>query len=710
VKLDLASGWMVLQDVHDTGESLRLFGEELDHTEHGHQLSEWSPIDRLQHLQVLFADRPYWGRELRYFNDAPWWYLNEFRAEALEGRALLKFTNVDYFCRVWLNGQLLGQHEGYSAPFQFDVTDVLRREGVNRLVVKVWSPWDDAVAEGRHDLRAFRVVRDMVKGTYEHDDCLIARDVNPVGIYGSVVVESAPSLEFDQIGYELSEDRSRAGIRVSMKLVGTDETAVTVRVREAASGRLVAEASAAVSVEEAGARARAELDIDDVLLWNTWDSGDPNLYVVEALAADEKITRRLGVRSVSMNRTTDQTQLLLNGSPLYIRGTSYFADAYISTMTRERYLRDLRAIRDAGFNLVRVHVHVELKEFYELCDELGLAVMQDSEYNWTHPLEQEWNRRLIDIYLDTVRMLDEHPSVITWICLNEPGFAGGAIKDNTGGAAMAVSPGPQLFEAVTAADPTRTIIKGSFCTDDPFSGDSHNYKGSLEGNTENYTGIDGTTEKLNSEFGFDSPGIEAHLRSIPQMYDRLRPMLGGLEQIQEYQYRLTKYYIEHYRAQKAAPNWGYIQFMFIDLSPQSFYGVVDWWGMPKRALDALLESNQPVAVLLEQTATQTSQVLVVNDTNAALGTLTVSVHVQADGEVVVDEVYEAAVGSSTKVVVAPLRLDADGRRFDVQISVRNADSRLVAQNRYQDMFAHPAHPEGHPHRMSHELGMRLYDA
>ena len=40
----------------------------------------------------------------------------------------------------------------------------------------------------------------------------------------------------------------------------------------------------------------------------------------------------------------------------------------------------------AGFNLVRVHVHVELDVFYALCSELGIAVMQDSEYNWMHPV------------------------------------------------------------------------------------------------------------------------------------------------------------------------------------------------------------------------------------------------------------------------------------------------------------------------------------
>jgi beta-mannosidase len=110
----LTSGWYVLQDVHDAGEELRLFEDGTVLTDVGHQLSEWEPIDRLQHLQILFAGQPYWGRELRYFNHAPWWYVNEFVAEETGDRATLEFSNVDYFCRVWLNGQFLGEHEARS--------------------------------------------------------------------------------------------------------------------------------------------------------------------------------------------------------------------------------------------------------------------------------------------------------------------------------------------------------------------------------------------------------------------------------------------------------------------------------------------------------------------------------------------------------------------------------------------------------------------
>ena len=56
----------------------------------------------------------------------------------------LKFEGVDYFAKVWLNGKLLGEHEGYFNPFAFNVTE-LAKPGKNALVVKVTNPWDFSI-------------------------------------------------------------------------------------------------------------------------------------------------------------------------------------------------------------------------------------------------------------------------------------------------------------------------------------------------------------------------------------------------------------------------------------------------------------------------------------------------------------------------------------------------------------------------------------
>ncbi|MCK4315722.1 MAG: beta galactosidase jelly roll domain-containing protein, partial [Anaerolineae bacterium] len=63
-----------------------------------------------------------------------------FRLDALpEGkRATLRFLGVDYRARVWLNGILLGAHEGYFQPFGFDATPALQ-VGENELAVEVDS-------------------------------------------------------------------------------------------------------------------------------------------------------------------------------------------------------------------------------------------------------------------------------------------------------------------------------------------------------------------------------------------------------------------------------------------------------------------------------------------------------------------------------------------------------------------------------------------
>ena len=67
--------------------------------------------------------------------------------------------------------------------------------------------------------------------------------------------------------------------------------------------------------------------------------------------------------------------------------------------------------------MVRVFMwHADLPVFYELCDELGLGIMHDSEHNWTHPGDEAFADRFVRIYLETVDMLKKHPSLFCWIC------------------------------------------------------------------------------------------------------------------------------------------------------------------------------------------------------------------------------------------------------------------------------------------------------
>lgn len=515
--------------------------------------------------------------------------------------------------------------------------------------------------------------------------------------------------------YVLSDDLASANITVRGVVVGTESKNVHLTVRLSSEETIAKKGVYAFDVESSkdGTEFEVTFSVSGIELWNLWDQGNQPLYeLILSLEAGETQHRRIAFRQVELKRDDSQTTFHFNGRRTFVRGTSYFPDVYVSTMTRERYWRDLLLIKAAGFNLVRVHVHVENEIFYSLCDELGVGVIQDSEYNWTHPVSRGWAERITAIFEQTILLLDDHPSVICWICLNEPGVLDASGR--THGFAMEISPGPRLYAAVVASDPSRPAIKGSFCFDDPTSGDSHNYIGSLQGPDVPYTDIDGTSEKLNTEFGFDAPGCIANLRRTPELLRRLSSRIELIEEAQTYQYRLIKYYIEHYRAQKYKPCSGYVHFMFIDLCPQSFYGIYDWWGTPKPALEAFLESNQPVIAMIETNASKAEAIWLINDSNRDLGRVTVTWTLVdgATGSILAEGNEQVACGPDSKLLVGSLAIERNAAIGPVNATVvaRDDSGLVLARNRYHDMFGHPEHIKGHPTRMSHEYGMRLYSA
>src|SRR5262249_9665004 len=72
------------------------------------------------------------------------WYQRTFSAPALAAgrRLLLHFGAVDWQTTVWSNGKEAGAHTGGYDPFSFDITDALKPDGEQEIVVRVWDPTD----------------------------------------------------------------------------------------------------------------------------------------------------------------------------------------------------------------------------------------------------------------------------------------------------------------------------------------------------------------------------------------------------------------------------------------------------------------------------------------------------------------------------------------------------------------------------------------
>jgi beta-mannosidase len=701
LELNLEKGWMVFQDIHHLGEKAGVPGAEFDNTGLSHCVSEYEPLPFLKHLQTLLWETPYYGRGLRQFNMAPWWYRNKFKTPQGAGsKAVLVFDGADYFARVWINGNLLGGHEGYFGRFEFDVTGYICREPDkdNTIHVLVSSPWDKepAFEEGR--ARFWSVERHLIKGTYEHDDTFVNRDVNPVGICAPVRI-----IFFEEA--RISHVKAAAKIENGKGLVEVDTV-----LNGAANihWSLIDAQTGAGLISRQGKTGKDVLCLDNPVLWKPWDQGKGGYYILRTvISSGQEILdvneQHIGFRSAEFRRTPEETSYILNGKKIFLRGCTYFPDNYISLMSEGRYRRDLRNIKAAGFNAVRIHVHVEQDIFYDLCDEMGILVFQDTDLNWVQERGEALIRRAENLFSEMAGKLASHPSLGAWICYNEP-------DGKEDGYFMRTGPAPQLAALARKLSPGIPYIMGSWCDKDPESGDTHNYLGSLNGEETHYLDAGKSAEKFNTEFGFDAPPCVETMLKNKAILNRLSPGAAEIEAIQYYQYRLLKFYIENYRGNKYDPCAGYFQFMFIDLCPQSFYGVYDYYGVEKEGLKALYESNQPLAVMLREK--EGKQVLsVVNDTPFSYPSCRAEIRaLDAGRRLLFESLFsfdlppDAVTDAGECEGIRQIR----DRVMEIRLILKDGEGHELALNRYEKPFEHPPHPAGHPRRMSHELGMRLY--
>src|SRR5262249_47536322 len=80
------------------------------------------------------------------------WYRRSFRVPddfPKDQHVWLRFEAVDHRADVWVNGKKVAEHEGGYSPFQADITDAVKRDGDNVLVVRAFDPTDPSLPTGK---------------------------------------------------------------------------------------------------------------------------------------------------------------------------------------------------------------------------------------------------------------------------------------------------------------------------------------------------------------------------------------------------------------------------------------------------------------------------------------------------------------------------------------------------------------------------------
>lgn len=180
----------------------------------------------------------------------------------------------------------------------------------------------------------------------------------------------------------------------------------------------------------------AEFVIEKPELWWTCElSGSKNqpLYTVSAAlkskgkTLDEK-SKKIGLRTIELNRERDEYgrnfQFILNGVPLFIKGSNYIpSDSFITRFDSEKLNYMLDAVQFSNMNMIRVWGggYYESDEFYDACDERGILVWQDFQFACqAYPFFDETFLENVKREVEyNVKRLCTHPSLAVWNGNNE---------------------------------------------------------------------------------------------------------------------------------------------------------------------------------------------------------------------------------------------------------------------------------------------------
>jgi hypothetical protein len=322
-------------------------------------------------------------------------------------RVLLHFGAVDWESRVWVNGQLQGDHRGGYDPFTFDITPALKPAGDQELVVGVFDPTDAGTQPRGKQVKKPGGI--MYTST--------------TGIWRTVWLEPVPQVSVEEL--HILPDVEAGQVRVTVQAHGAKVDA-TVHLEARAGDRAIASADGALGKPIA-------LPIPQPRLW-TPDT--PFLYdlAVELRQAGntlDAVGSYFGMRKIAVGKDEHGvTRLLLNGKFVFQVGPldqGFWPDGLYTAPTDEALRYDIDITKKLGFNMSRKHVKVEPERWYYWCDRLGLLVWQDmpSGDQGVAPGKGEIKRTAESARqyeLELRRMIDHlrnHPCIVMWVIFNE---------------------------------------------------------------------------------------------------------------------------------------------------------------------------------------------------------------------------------------------------------------------------------------------------
>lgn len=361
------------------------------------------------------------------------WYAREFQAAVDADRLILHVGACDYSARVWCNGIQVAAHEGGSTPFTADLTDALRADGPQTLVIRAM---DDAT-----DPYQPRGKQDWQERPHE------IWYERTTGIWQPVWLEWVPDVHITDLHW--TTDLAAGTVTCAVELSKSVRTRMHLRLT--LDGRELADVDCALD-GRAGAVAIALPDLANKQAARAlyWDPDHPVLIDAEVSVGGDRVSSYVGIREIG----TQDGRVLLNQRPYFLRmalDQGYWPDSHLALPSLDSARDRIQLAKDLGFNGVRLHQKLDDPRLLYWCDRLGVLtwVEMPSAYGFSASSVE----RVTTEWLAAVRRYRNNPSVMAWVPFNES-WGAQFLAGRADQRAMVEA----LYHLTKAQDPTRPVI------------------------------------------------------------------------------------------------------------------------------------------------------------------------------------------------------------------------------------------------------------
>ncbi|MFK7925696.1 MAG: glycoside hydrolase family 2 protein [Bacteroidia bacterium] len=366
------------------------------------------------------------------------WYHRRISVEDSwkDHRSFLTIGASDWETTVWLDGKLLGKHEGGYTPFSFELTEHIKYGEQQDLVIRV----DDA----RRDFTLYG------KQGYG----------NARGIWQTVYLEARGQNYLESLHFLPNIDRQEVQMIARLAQPAAEGKQLQLKIGDQGTHDLAFPAGADEMT--------ATIPIKNMHLWSL---DDPFLYEVEALYGNDQLKTYFGMRKISVMNLpgTDYPYIALNNEPIYVQlalDQSYHPEGFYSFPSDQFMREEIERSKSIGLNGIRIHIKVEVPRKLYWADKLGLLVMADLPNSWGEPgprMQAESERTLREMIARDYN----HPSVFSWIVFNETWGLRTKVKRD-GKEERAYLPRTQnwvasMYYLAKSLDPTRLVEDNSIC-------------------------------------------------------------------------------------------------------------------------------------------------------------------------------------------------------------------------------------------------------